>query len=155
EAVVTHVELAADEPFRERLVPLQHLVPLLEPVQRLRLLGPKLLGMVLRPLPDLLVLGHALDVRRGGELGGRRKRSRFLQNGGDGRSGRGHWDKSPREAARKSCIFGDCKGRRCGLPASWRAGIVAKPRRWVRQRSVRGPFANRCLDSNSTRAMQN
>ena len=41
EAVVRNVELPADEPLREREVPLAHGVPGLEPVERRRLLGPE------------------------------------------------------------------------------------------------------------------
>ena len=47
EAVVAGVDLAADEPLGVRLVPDEHLVPRLEPVQRLGLLGPEALGIVL------------------------------------------------------------------------------------------------------------
>ena len=50
EAVVAGVELAADEPLRERLVPLEHLVPGLEPVQALGGLPPRTLRD--RPWPS-------------------------------------------------------------------------------------------------------
>ena len=50
EAVVGDVQLAADEPLRERRVrPVEDLVPLLEPVQLLGLLGPPGLGVLVRP----------------------------------------------------------------------------------------------------------
>ena len=55
DAVVGDVELAADEPLRERRVrPVQDLVPLRVPVQRLGALGPE----------ALVVLGRLVDPRR-------------------------------------------------------------------------------------------
>src|SRR3954454_18344093 len=41
EAVVSNVDLAADEPFSKRLVPLEHGVPFAKPVEVLSLLCPK------------------------------------------------------------------------------------------------------------------
>ena len=91
EAVGAGVELAADEPLGVRLVPDQHLVPVLEPVERFGLLGPEALGIVLGALPELFVLGQALDVGLGGELRRRRKGAGFLEDAGDvAVGGRGH-----------------------------------------------------------------
>ena len=54
DAVVGDVELAAHEPLGERRVgPVEDLVPLLVPVQRLRLLGPEALRVGLGLLPDV------------------------------------------------------------------------------------------------------
>ena len=71
DAVVGDVELAADEPLGERRVgPVEHLVPLLGPVERLGLLGPEALGVLLGPLVDAGVG----DDRVRGELARRRER---------------------------------------------------------------------------------
>ena len=68
DAVVGDVQLAADEPLGERGVrPVEHLVPLLRPVERLRLLGPEPLRVAVRLLVDL---GIGDDGVRG-ELAGR------------------------------------------------------------------------------------
>src|SRR5262249_39811652 len=84
------IEPTADEPLGERLVPLEHLVPARHPRERFRLFGPETVGIVLGALKQLLVLGHALDVGVGGELGRRRKGARFLQHTRDVLTGRGH-----------------------------------------------------------------
>ena len=70
DAVLGHVELAADEPLGERRVaPVEHLVPLAGPLQGLGLLGPEPLGIALRPL----VHRGVGDDRVLGEAGGRRE----------------------------------------------------------------------------------
>ncbi len=68
DAVVAEVELAADEPFCPGQIPLEHLVPGLEPVQFLRGLGPEFLRIFDRLLVHGLVLLQALDVRLRAEL---------------------------------------------------------------------------------------
>ena len=68
DAVKAGVDLAADEPLGERLVPFEHLVPFFEPAKRLGLLGPEAVGIVVGPLPELFVFGQALDVGLRGEL---------------------------------------------------------------------------------------
>src|SRR5207247_299761 len=76
EAVVTDVELAAVEPAGVRLVPDEHAVPALEPVQRLGLLGPEAFRVGVGALPELLVLGEALDVGPRREVRRRRELAR-------------------------------------------------------------------------------
>ena len=58
QAVVSHVRLSADEPLGVRDFPFQHLVPLLEPVERLSHLAPEGLGLVDRLAVHSLVLVH-------------------------------------------------------------------------------------------------
>jgi hypothetical protein len=68
DAVVGDVELAVGEPLGERRVgPVEHLVGLLVPVQRLGLLGPEPLVVLVGPLEDRGVV----DDRAAGELLGR------------------------------------------------------------------------------------
>src|SRR4029077_5761700 len=83
QAVVTGVELAADEPLGEWLLPLQHLVPLGKPGQGCRLLGPETLRIATCPLVKLLIFGERLDVGLGGKCRRRRKLPRFLEDAGD------------------------------------------------------------------------
>src|SRR5207248_4786370 len=91
DAVGADVELAADEPFGVRFVPLQHAVPAPGPQQRLGLLRPEPLGVVRGALAEALLLGHALDMRGGGEGRWRGEGARFLEDAGDVRGGgRGH-----------------------------------------------------------------
>ena len=72
EAVVGDVELAADEPLGVRRIgPVEHLLPRLRPVERLGLLGPEALVVLLRLAVDRLAVG---DVRLLDELGRRRER---------------------------------------------------------------------------------
>jgi hypothetical protein len=71
DAVVGDVELAADEPLRERRVgPVEDLVPLLEPVQRLGLLGPPALVVLVGLVVDRRVVPQrvALELLRWVEL---------------------------------------------------------------------------------------
>src|SRR4051812_32606937 len=56
QAVVRHVDLAADEPLGEGRVPLEDLIPLLEPVQLFGPALPKALGIFRGLLPDLGIL---------------------------------------------------------------------------------------------------
>ena len=73
EAVVGDVGLAADEPLGERLVPLEHLVEGLKPVQLAGQPAPEALDVVGRLLPQLLVGGQRADLRPLGEFRRRRK----------------------------------------------------------------------------------
>ena len=67
DAVVRRVELAADEPLGERrVVPVEHLVPLLRPVETLGLLAPEGVESA-----SARVVGVGLHVGGCGELGGR------------------------------------------------------------------------------------
>ena len=61
DAVVGDVQLAADEPLGERRLPVEHLVPLLVPVQPVGLLGPERLAVG---------VGAGVPVLRGVGLGG-------------------------------------------------------------------------------------
>ncbi len=68
-AVVRRVEAAPHEPLRERrVVPVEHAVPLLVPVEALGLLGPERLGVGLGPGVRLL-----LEVGVPGQIGRRRE----------------------------------------------------------------------------------
>ena len=56
EAVVGKIKLAADKPLGPGIIPLQNFVPLFEPVQFLRCLAPKFLGIFHRFAVDALVV---------------------------------------------------------------------------------------------------
>src|SRR4051812_50178956 len=77
EAVVRDVQLPADEPFGVRAVPLEHLVPLLEPVQLVRLLAPEGFGTADRLAVESVVFLAALDQRVRREAGGPREQAGF------------------------------------------------------------------------------
>src|SRR5262249_43832064 len=63
EAVVAHIGCPTHEPLGVRRLPVENAVPLREPVKLpCRLLGPKLLGILLTKLPEALIFGHRLDV---------------------------------------------------------------------------------------------
>ena len=79
EAVVAQVELAAHKPLGPGLIPLQHLVPGLEPVQVACHSGPKALRIVDGPLVERLVLFQALDVSLGAELRRGRKDAKLAK----------------------------------------------------------------------------
>ena len=63
EAVVGEIDLAADEPFCPGTIPLENLVPLLEPVQFAGDPRPELFRLLDRLLVNALVFREALDVR--------------------------------------------------------------------------------------------
>src|SRR6266550_1480868 len=63
ETVVRDIDLAAHEPFRPGVVPLQDFVPLLEPVQFFRDASPELFRLLDGFAVDTLVLFETLDVR--------------------------------------------------------------------------------------------
>ncbi len=71
EAVLRDVELAADEPFRERRLPLERLLGLLPPVEILGQVAPEFLGLLDRFFPHRSVLLHAADARPFDEALGR------------------------------------------------------------------------------------
>ena len=80
DAVVGHVQPAADEPLRERGVgPVEHLVPLLRPGQPFGRLGPEAQPVLRRP-----VVGVGLDVRLFGELRRGREAAFFVRQVGEG-----------------------------------------------------------------------
>ncbi len=68
DAVVAQVQLAAHKPLGPRLIPLQHLVPGLEPVQIPGHAGPKALRIVNGLLVERLVFLKTLDVSLGAEF---------------------------------------------------------------------------------------
>ena len=86
EAVVGGVELAADEPLGEGGLPVQHGVPLLEPVQFFGQAGPESGGI----LGGAVVDGGVGEIGGGGESGGRREAAFFLQQGVDAAGGFNH-----------------------------------------------------------------
>ena len=67
-AVLTDIDFSAVEPFGERSLPIEHLVPRFLPDQFVRLTRPEDLGLVDRFLVELLVSGHRRDPRLGGKL---------------------------------------------------------------------------------------
>ena len=90
DAVIADVDFATDEPLSMRLFPDQHLVPFLEPVELLGLLGPETFRVILGLRPELFVFRQALDVRLGGEVRGRRKFASLLEDARDIGCGSGH-----------------------------------------------------------------
>ena len=81
DAVVGHVELAADEPLGEREVPFEDLVERAIPAHvLLRLLGPERLGIGICSVVEARVG----DPRLGFELGARRKRAALVEQRVDG-----------------------------------------------------------------------
>jgi hypothetical protein len=80
EAVVRDVRLAADKPTGKRLVPLEHLVKRLEPMQFLGQLAPEGFRVGGGFLPHLFVLFHRADARLGGEFRRRRKQPRLFHH---------------------------------------------------------------------------
>ena len=83
DAVVAEIELAADEPLGPGQIPLENLVPGLEPVQILRRAGPEFFGVFDGLLVERLVLLEALDVGLGAELRRWGKDAVFAQRGVD------------------------------------------------------------------------
>ena len=83
DTVVAHVQLAAHKPLGPRQIPLQNLVPRLEPVQIGRHACPELFGILDGLFVERLVLLQALDVSLGAELLRRRKHAVFAQCGVD------------------------------------------------------------------------
>src|SRR5579864_4943186 len=83
EAVVGEIDFAADKPFRPRAIPFENFFPRLEPVQFTSDLRPEFVGILDRPLIELLVLGQRLNVRIAAEFGGRLELALLLQYGID------------------------------------------------------------------------
>lgn len=89
ETVVRDIDLAANEPFSMRRLPLQNHVPLLEPVKLLlRKAPPKRLRVSARFRAQPFRLLHSLDVGLLGKSRRRRKDSIFSLEGFDVCSGR-------------------------------------------------------------------
>src|SRR5260370_40221955 len=69
DAVVAGIDLGADEPFGPGHVPLEDLVPRLEPIDGFGLLGPECLGVGLGTLVDARIIAVGLGVElRGGRI---------------------------------------------------------------------------------------
>ncbi len=80
EAVVRNVDLAADEPFCERLIPFKNGVPFAGPVQFFGPLCPESLGVGGSFFVESLIFFKVLNMRIGGELRRRRENARFAQD---------------------------------------------------------------------------
>ncbi len=80
ETVVRDVDLAADEPFCVRWVPLQHCVPLFEPVKFFRHARPESFGIRACLGAQRFEFSFGFDVCLGGEFGRWREDSFFLKN---------------------------------------------------------------------------
>jgi hypothetical protein len=115
EAVVAQVEFAADEPLGPGQIPLEDLVPGLEPVQLAGHAGPECLGIVNGLLVEGFVFGERADVGPGAELRRRGKHAVFAQRGVDIPVGNG-----------------DRRGRHAG---SFREAVGCGPRSALRRRS--------------------
>src|SRR6266853_4332445 len=83
EAVVGKIDLASDEPLGPGEIPLENLVPLLEPMQLAGDAAPELVGIVHRFFVEALVLFEALDVSLLAEFRRRREAALLLQDGID------------------------------------------------------------------------
>ncbi len=81
DAVVAEVDFAADEPLRPGQIPLQNLVPGLEPMELFRGTGPEGFRVFNGLLVEGFVFLEALDVRLGAELFRRREDAVFAQRG--------------------------------------------------------------------------
>jgi hypothetical protein len=87
QAVHGHVDLPALEPFDVQVVAeavIQDLIPLLEPLQVLRLFSPESVRVLNGPFVQFLVLCQALDVSLGAEFLAGRKGPLLLHHAGDG-----------------------------------------------------------------------
>ena len=83
DAVVGEVELSPYKPLSPRAVPLQHPVPLFEPVQLAGHARPEFIRIVYRLFVQAFIFVHAFDVRLLAELGWRGELSLLLQDGVD------------------------------------------------------------------------
>src|SRR5690606_17311368 len=99
EAVVGQVGLAAHEPAGVGLVPLQHLAPALEPVERLGGLAPEALGVLERLAVEALVLLSVGQVGLARERLGRLEATALVQHGVDAGLYVGHGSSRARAAA--------------------------------------------------------
>jgi hypothetical protein len=79
ETIHSNVELSAQEPFRERVLPFEHLMPLVKPFEGMCLLGPESFEIA----PGFIDSGIG-DVGRLAKGCRRRKAAIFSQKGGDG-----------------------------------------------------------------------
>ncbi len=80
EAVIGKIELAANEPLRPGLVPLQNLVPLFEPVQLFGGPSPEFFRLLHRLLIQGFIFGQALNLRLRGKFWRRRKTALLIKS---------------------------------------------------------------------------
>src|SRR5215467_1754453 len=81
EAVVGKIQLSAEEPFRPGVVPVENLVPFLEPVQIFGDATPEFFGLLDGLVIDALVVFEALEMRASAELFGWLELSLLLKDG--------------------------------------------------------------------------
>ncbi len=82
EAIMTHIDLAADKPLGERFFPLEHLFPGLEPDQLIfGLLSPELFRRADRLVIELSILAQRFDMGVFGKFFGTWKNSIFVEDG--------------------------------------------------------------------------
>ena len=80
ETVVRNIDLAANKPFRVRLIPFEHGVPFAKPMEILSLFGPKRLRISGGLSIDPLIFLKALDVCVGGKIRRWREDAVFVKN---------------------------------------------------------------------------
>src|SRR5215470_779125 len=81
EAVVGKIDLTPREPLRPGRIPLEHPIPLLEPVQLLGNSSPEFFGLLDGLFVEVLVLFERFDVRLVGEARGTLEFAVFVQDG--------------------------------------------------------------------------
>ncbi len=142
DAVGGHVERAADEPLRERRVPLEDLVPLLGPGQPVGLLRPEALPVLVGA--GVPVLG---GVGLCGELRARREAAGLGGKVGKGRSRVGHGRclvllvRAPRRGA---ALGLDASPQ--GRTAHRQSGQGVRPLRWTADRGPPGGSMTGCAE---------
>ena len=106
EAVVGEINLTADEPLGPGHVPLQNLVPLLEPVEFFGGTGPEFFRLLDRLFVESFILGQALDLRLLRKLCGGRKAALLVENRIDVhlRYGFGHGSSSDMGIGDECCL---------------------------------------------------
>src|SRR6516225_188560 len=82
-AVGGKIELCSHEPFGPRIVPLENLIPLLEPFEFFGHASPELFGLLDRLAVDTLVVRKGLNVSLLAETFGALELTPFLENGID------------------------------------------------------------------------
>ena len=88
EAVIRKIELAADEPPRPGMVPLENFVPLFKPVQLFGNAAPKLFRLFDGLPIDALVVCLALEMSAAAKIIGRLELALLLEDGVDVGRGR-------------------------------------------------------------------
>ena len=80
EAVVGEIEFSADKPLGPGRLPLQNLVPLLEPVEFFGGASPEFFGLLDRLFVEGVVFGQALDLGLLGKFGGGLKAAGLVES---------------------------------------------------------------------------